>query len=219
MDNPLVPWARVADFLRQHTHDVRNELNCLDLECAQLQDIVPAGEAQHSVDSIKKVSRTLAQRMRELSGRFQACRPIAGPVPASALLTIWREKHAAIPKVPEAVWSNDSGAVNVVVDVELMAAVFRELLINAMTFDSQPPLTISCVRQNATLTFELKERKTKPVDTTGWGEPFFSTLRGRYGLGLWTVRRYVEANQGRFQQRFDPASAVLTSSIALPVAG
>ena len=54
MEEIQIPWSRLAGFIRKHTHDVRNDLNSLDLESAFLEEIVPAGEMQTGVARIRK---------------------------------------------------------------------------------------------------------------------------------------------------------------------
>ena len=54
MEETQIPWSRLAGFIRKHTHDVRNDLNSLDLESAFLEEIVPPGEMQTGVARIRK---------------------------------------------------------------------------------------------------------------------------------------------------------------------
>lgn len=219
MDEVLVPWERIAAFVRQHTHDVRNHLNSLDLEATLLQEVVPQGEASEGVDRIRRQLRSLAQDMRTLSVQFQTSQPLTGPMPAKVLGTIWREKHGALPGAPEVRWMDELGDEQVKVDVEMMATVFRELLMNAATFSKGVPTTITMRAENQDVILELSEPKTGPLDPTTWTEPFTSTRHGSRGLGLWTVRRLVEANLGTFEQRHLPDQGVLLTRISLPRAG
>jgi signal transduction histidine kinase len=216
MEETQIPCVRVAAFIRQHTHDVRNDLNSIDLESSLLQEIVAEGEARASVDRIRKQVRSLAQKLRALSARFHIGHPISGPLPAAALLSIWRERHGSLPNPPEVRWQDKSNDAQVSADVEMLAEVFQELLNNAATFDKSGPITISVKADKALVTFELREPKNAPVDTELWGTPFFSTRRGSYGLGLWTARRLIEANQGTFLQRYVPQDSVLVTQIILP---
>src|SRR5688500_12912920 len=109
MDDPVVSWARVSAFIRQHTHDVRNGLNSVDLESALLKDMLPQGDAQAALARIRKQVRSLTEQMRSLSALFQSNAPMAGPMPARSLMTIWQEKHAAMPKAPEIQWKDELG--------------------------------------------------------------------------------------------------------------
>jgi signal transduction histidine kinase len=219
MEETQIPCERVAGFIRQHAHDVRNDLNGIDLESALLLELVPEGEARSGVDRIRKQVRSLAQKFRALSARFHIGQPISGPMPASALLSIWRERHGALPNPPEVTWQDNSKNAQVSADVEMLAEVFQELLNNAITFEGAGPLVISAKVDEDLVTFELREPKKSSVDPLSWGAPFFSTRRGSYGLGLWTARRMVEANKGTFVQRYVPEDSALLTQIILPKVG
>ena len=210
---PEIPWTRVAGFVRQHTHDVRNGLNSLDLETALLNELVTEGEAKASVGRIQKQLRSLAVQLRSLSGRFQDPHPVAAPIAARVLLQIWREKHVALQDVLEVQWVDELGNERVRVDVEMMATVFRELLTNATDFSTGGPVTVTARTTNGEVVFELKEPKKEAVDTSGWGQPLSTTRRGGYGLGLWTARRMMQANGATLRQRHVPEDGCLTTQI------
>lgn len=217
MDEPDIPWSRVAAFVRQHTHDVRNGLNSLDLETEYLGELVPAGEAAESVDRVRKQLRSVAQQLRSLSALFQQPSPLAAKIPARVLLKIWREKHASLTPAPEVHWIDELGEQQVNVDVEMMATVFRELLTNAVAYSPRVPLTISARIEGGAVVFELREPKQSPLDTSTWGQPFTSTRRDRYGLGLWTAYRLMALNDVSLTQRYLPEEACLQTRLVLPV--
>ena len=216
MEEIQIPWSRLAGFIRKHTHDVRNDLNSLDLESAFLEEIAPAGEMQTGVARIRKQVRSLSGQMRLLSTRFQSVTPMAGPMPAKALLTIWQERGASTPGVPEIEWVDKLGKEEVNVDVEMMASAMQELLTNAAAFPSPETIILTAKSDDNQVTFEMQEPKSAPVDTAAWGQPFFSTRHGCHGLGLWTAKRLVEANKGTFTQRFAPEASALVTTITLP---
>ncbi len=213
---PEIPWKRVAGFVRQHTHDVRNGLNSLDLETTLLNELVTDGEATASVERIQKQLRALASQLRSLAALFQDPQLVAAPIAARVLLQIWREKHAALKDVLEVQWVDELGDEHVNVDVTMMATVFRELLTNATDFSTGDPVTVTARAANGEVVFELREPKTEALDTSTWGQPLSTTRRGGYGLGLWTARRMMQANGASLLQRYVPEEACLLSQIILP---
>ncbi len=217
MEETDIPWSRVAAFVRQHTHDVRNGLNSLDLETEFLHELVPVGEASESVQRIRKQLRSVAQQLRTLSALFQEPSPLAAKIPARILLKIWKEKHAALSPMPQVRWVDELGAEQVSVDVEMIAVVFRELLTNATLYSAGAALTITARTQGNDVMFELVEPKKAPADPATWGQPLVSTRRDRYGLGLWTARRLMELNGASLTQRYIPEESCLKTQIALPV--
>jgi signal transduction histidine kinase len=216
MEDIQIPWSRLSAFIRKHTHDVRNDLNSLDLESALLQEIVPDGEAKEGVARIRKQVRGLTAQMRLLSARFQNPSPFAAPMPAKVALTIWKEKCAALPKAPEFKWIDKLADEKVSVDVEMIATVIQELITNAATFSQNLPVTLTARSDKSFVIFEMQEPKTSPLDTRAWGQPFFSTRTGSHGLGIWTARRLVEANHGTFVQHYAPDVSALISQVILP---
>lgn len=212
-----IPLARVAAFLRQHTHDVRNDLNSLDLETALLQELTTDPEAQAGVGRLRKQLRVVAERLRSLSSVFQDPQPMPGLLAAKELLLIWREQHDALRSPPQVEWSDELGDEKVKVDAELMAAVFRELLKNAAEFREGGPAQIRALREGGEVVFELREPKSAAANPAEWTKPFFSTRSGGSGLGLWAARRWVEANAATFTQRYLPTESALLTRIALPV--
>ena len=214
---PEIPWKRVADFVRQHTHDVRNGLNSLDLETAFLNELVTEGEASASVGRIQKQLRSLAVQLRFVSALFQNPQPVAGPISARVLLQIWREKHVAQQGSLEVRWVDELGDEEVSVDVEMLAKVFRELLANAAAFSTGSAVSITARAANGRVVFELREPKTEALDTSSWGQPLFTTRRGGYGMGLWAAHRMMQANGAALVQRYLPADGCLTTQLALAV--
>ena len=214
---PDIPWARFAAFVRQHTHDVRNGLNSLDLETALLHEIVAEGEGRDCVERLREQVRALGAQMRELSALIQDPRPISAPLAARDLFLIWKEQHAAHTNPPEVQWVDELGAEQVNVDVGMMASVFRELLANAAAFSQGGTIMASARREGDEVIFELREPKTGAVDPSAWGEALVTTRRGGYGLGLWSARRLLAANLARIVQRHVPNEGALVTRIFLPV--
>lgn len=216
MDEATIPWSRLAAFVRQHTHDVRNGLNSLDLETALLHELAPTGEVSAAVDRIRKQLRSVVQQLRSLSASFQDLQPIAAPIPARVLFKIWREKCVALTDAPEVLWEDRLGDEEVKVDVEMMAAVFSELLVNAARFSQGAPATITSRLDDGAVVFELIEPKNEAVNPGTWGQPFTSTRRGAYGLGLWTARRMTQANGANLTQQFSVNNCCLITTITIP---
>lgn len=217
MDETHIPWSRVAAFVRQHTHDIRNGLNSLELETEFLHELVPEGEPGESVQRVRKQLRSVAQQLRALSALFQEPSPLAAKIPARVLLKIWREKHGALSPIPQARWVDELGAEQVSVDVEMMASVFRELLTNATVHSPGAGLTITARINGGNAIFELIESKKDPLDPATWGQPFVSTRRDRYGLGLWNAHRLTRLNSASLTQQYLPEESSLKTQIVFPV--
>ena len=212
-----IPWARFAAFVRQHTHDVRNGLNSLDLETALLRELVVEGEGRDCVERLREQVRAIGVQMRELSMLFQDPKPNSAPLAARDLFLIWKEQHAGLPNLIEVQWVDELGAEKVDVDAGMMATVFRELLANAAAFSEGGTTTASARREGDALIFELREPKNGVLDPSAWGTPLATTRRGGYGLGLWSAHRLLDANHARLVRRHVPNEGALVTSVFLPV--
>ncbi len=204
----------MAAFIRQHTHDVRNHLNGMDLEAALLAELVSDPEAAESVSRVRGQIRNLAASLRALSTRLAEPQPQRGPIAAAELFSIWQEQAA--PLGLEIAWSTELGSEQVNVDATAIAGVLHELLVNAKVFRSFRLMALArASREDAD--FELREGKEAAVDPGDWGRsPFFSTKRGGYGLGLWEAGRVVAANGGAIE-RHSAGDATLVTVVRFPL--
>jgi len=215
---PDIPWDRIAAFVRQFTHEVRNGLNSLDLEISLLRELSDDPETQACTQRSREGVRKLADQLRSLSAFFQNPQPMKARIAARELLEIWREQQAALSKPLKVGWMDELDGAEVHVDAAMMATVFRELLFNAATFVPTGPVILTARRGENAVTFELCEPKAQEVDPSDWGNAFFSTRRTSYGLGLWVVRRLLKANEATISRRFSPKESALVTNISIPIA-
>jgi signal transduction histidine kinase len=216
---PELPWSRVAGFVRQHTHDVRNDLNSLDLESALLADIVTDEEAKESIGRMRRQIRQCATKLKALSAKFNEPRPVPSPISARDLFEIWREQSADLDQPLDVTWESKLGDESVSVDAGLVASALHELLENASRFSTGLKIAASAFSKTDAAVFELEEAKAEPVDPGGWcTNPLQSSRRGGYGLGLWQAQRIVQAHGGELSQRYVPEGKSLVSTVWLPFA-
>lgn len=198
-------------------HDVRNGLNLINLEAEILQDCIPSGEATEGLRNISRQLHSLDKQLRALTAFFHEPLPLRSPAAARAVLQVFQSTHADLAEAPEVQWIDELGGQQVSVDTELLTPVFRELLRNAAIFSPEAPLTLIAKAAEREVIFEFRESKPEPVDTSGWGEPFFTTRHGGYGLGLWSAHRLLQANEATLTQHY--TDGCLISRIVFPEAG
>ena len=217
---PDSSFQRLAQFIRQHTHDLRNELNGLELEATLLADLVPGGEAAESVARIRGQIRRFAADMHRLAAKFIGPKPTRALYTARDLFLIWQDQLAALDPAPVVQWREELGTEQVNVDASELADVFRELLGNAQRFGTGAPLSAAARVEDRQIIFELREPKDAPLETGGWGgAPFASTMRhGHYGLGLWDAQRTITANGGEVLRRFAQDTMELITTLRFPIA-
>ena len=216
---PDLSWSHLAQFIRQHTHDVRNGLTSLDLEASLLAELVPSGEAGESVARMRAQIRKLAADLRALAAKFADPQPTRELFAALDLFLIWQDQLTALDSAPTVVWSAAIGEERVNVDAVALANVFRELLANAQTFGTGASLLGTARVEGGHIAFELREPKDAPVETASWGRaPFASMRHGHYGLGLWEAQRTIAANGGEVQRRFASEALALITTLRFPAA-
>lgn len=215
---PDLSWSHLAQFIRQHTHDVRNDLNGLDLEAALLWELVPSGEAGESVARIRAQIRRVAADLRALAAKFADPQPARDLFAARELFLIWQDQLTALDPAPTVQWSEDLGGEQVNVDATALANVFRELLANAQAFGTGALLLAAARLEAGNVVFELREPKASPIETASWGRaPFASMRHGHYGLGLWEAQRTITANGGEVHRHFPVDAMELVTSLIFPV--
>lgn len=216
MDELSIPWSRVTAFVRQHTHDVRNGLNGLELETELLREIVTDPEGAASMDAIQKKLRTVTKQLKSISSLFHDPSPLLAPIPASSLMRIWHESLASLSKSPPVNWVDRLDGEEVNADFSMMAHLLRELLANASHFSPGAVLTASAFAHEGHVVFQLLEPKSEAASPSEWGQPLVTTRRGGYGLNLWTAKRNVESMGAAFTQKYDAEQRAVLSAVKFP---
>ncbi len=214
---PELSWHRVAAFVRQHTHDVRNHLNGLDLEGALLNELVTDEEAKASIGRLRHQIRRLAAELRATSAKFADPQSANTEVAVRELVLIWKDQMAALNPPPPVEWHESVGDTRLSGDIEAIAGAFRELLSNAAAFGTGAPLRAEAEAREGRVAFVLTEPKDAPLDPANWGRvPFVTTRRGGYGLGLWKMDRDVAACGGEVHRHYNPEAMTLTTTLSFP---
>ena len=186
----------IAAFVRQYTHDIRNHLNGLDLEAALLAEIITDAEAAEGVGRLRNQIRALAAELRTISGKFSGAEAHRARIAARELFLIWQDYGAAL-GLDSIAWETALEDETISVDVAAVGEVLEELLVNAKQFTGPAGLAASAGLRGGRIEFELRESKRETLDPSGWGgQPFVSTKRGGYGLGLWQAARAIAASGG-----------------------
>lgn len=210
MSSKSVEITAVAGFVRQLTHDIRNHLNGLDLEAALLGEIVTDAEATESVGRLRGQIRGLADELRTLSAKFAGGELCRAPIEAQEIVLIWQDRATAL-GLDSIEWTSHLKDERIDIDVAAIDIVLKELLANAKHFTGATGMKISAGAQDGEVAYELQEPKSKPVDPQDWGsQPFRSSKRGGYGLGLWRVAQTVAASGGKITRAFLPEGTLVT---------
>jgi K+-sensing histidine kinase KdpD len=217
-----VPWSDMVRFVRQLSHDLRNDLNAIELQSAYIGELTQDQELTSEIKRLREVVSELNSTLQRLSRAVGEIAPNLITYPAGEFLADMRtqiernfskENH-------EITWDVQvqDGMLNV--DPQLFQEAFVELFANAFQHDrARGALVLRARISDDRFLLTLHEPKAVfSSDTQNWGgEPLRNIKQRHYGLGLNRVRAIIEAHGGEFGVQYDPQGATLVSTVALPV--
>jgi len=223
-DSLTVPWSDTVRFVRQLSHDLRNDLNAIELQSAYIAELTQDQELTSEIKRLREVVSALNSTLQLLSRAVGEVTPNMIAYPAGEFLTDMRtqiERNSS-KENHEITWDVQlqDGILNI--DPQLFQEVFVELFANAFQHDRGKGALVARARiSDGRFLFSLHEPKAVfSSDTQNWGrEPLRNIRQRHYGLGLNRVRAIIEAHGGELQAQYDPKAATLVSTVTLPVSG
>lgn len=218
-----VPFSRISGFIRQVTHDVRNGLNAMDLQAAFVAELVDDPEASEEVKRLRAQIQQTARALQAISTNFWMSEP--HPVSYSAQIFVEdfvdRLRRNFPEDAPSVEWQFQFGEELVAIDIEMIFAALSEIFRNAFQFREEGgSISAHAFVEDDRFILEITESKTTAApDPQSWGlEPFVSTRRGAYGLGLFRARMLIAAHEGTIDFLPDSERAYLKVRVSLPLA-
>jgi K+-sensing histidine kinase KdpD len=163
---PSVPVPRLANLVRQITHDVRNGLNAIDLQAAFVAEIAGEGEVADELGKLRRMVTHVTHDMQELSGRFGEVRPVLMDFPVQELLlglkeTVEKEFETQAKRI---VWETKVGDEEMEMDYTLLTNVLTELIRNAIFFrEGDQAIRFTAWNERENVVFEVRQPHAKPV--------------------------------------------------------
>ena len=220
--NPkLVPLDRVAKFIHQLTHDVRNGLSTIDLETAFIAEIATDEEVLAEVRKLRAMVSDTVKILRLVSQRFQ---PVTvHPITWSAVMVMEELCTHLQTEFPEEARTveveSQFTTESLLVDLDQTLSAVMEVLRNAFQFrkeDARVKVIGTVIDGRAVI--EVREASSAPDNPTPpeqWGaEALLSTRPGGYGLGLHQARQITEAQGGNLETSY--TGEELVTHIFLP---
>jgi K+-sensing histidine kinase KdpD len=219
--DPNISWPTVAKFVRQLNHDLRNDLNGIELQIAFLKEIAPNDEVKDELKRLREMTGEIGRQMQKLSTALKQPHPQLMSYAAKEFVEDLRAKLALDqPELAGAIeWHDSLGAEAIEIDPALLQAAFLEIFGNAAEHGRAPgPLIFTAWSGDEAIKFSLREPKAEfGGETENWGRrPLAQVRQGHYGLGLFRARGILEAHHGTLRAQFDPAAAVLITTVCLP---
>jgi K+-sensing histidine kinase KdpD len=217
-----VPWSDMVRFVRQLSHDLRNDLNAIELQSAYISELTQNQELTNEIKRLREVVSSLNSTLQLLSRVVGEVAPNLITYPAGEFLAdVRKEIERNFSKENhEITWDVQlqEGMLNV--DPQLFQEVFVELFANAFQHDRGKGALVARVRNSdGPFLFSLHEPKAVfTSDIRNWGrEPLRNIRQRHYGLGLNRIRAIIEAHGGELQAQYDAKAATLVSTVTLPV--
>ncbi len=218
-----VPWPNVSAFVRQLAHDIRNDLNALELEIALLPEQNHDGNAPDQVFSgLRSSVRNSVTRLRLISARVDDITIHPTPIPITDLVEVSREKIRKLhPADSHLEWDFPVQSGSLEADISLLADALTEIVSNAIDFrEDDKSIKIRGRPERHLLRLDVIEMKQRrPVGMDSWGvSPLQQNRRSHYGLGLYFAARVVVAHGGTIDRAYDATRSLFRTSILLPLA-
>jgi signal transduction histidine kinase len=221
-DSPSVSWNDAIRFIRQLSHDLRNDLNAIELQSAYIGELEKNDEIQGEIKRLREMVAGLASTLQQLSRAVGDVKPTLISYRATDFLEDVRTKiDQDFPKQKnEITWDIQLGNAMVNIDPQLLQEVFTELFANAFRHDrGRGSLVVKAKIDDNRFLFTLHEPKDRfELPTQNWGrEPIRKITLRHYGLGLNRVRVIVEAHGGKLHAQYDPNVSALITTLTIPL--
>jgi K+-sensing histidine kinase KdpD len=221
-DSLSVPWSDAVRFVRQLSHDLRNDLNAIELQSAYIAELTQDQELQSEIKRLREVTSGLNSTLQRLSRAVGEVTPNMISYRADEFLADMRTEieRKFSNKSDEINWNVQLQDVMLHVDPQLLQEVFVELFANAFRHHrGDGPLLARAEISSNRFLFTLHEPKPEFDSVTqNWGrEPLRYVSQRHYGLGLNRVRAIIEAHGGELRAEYDSKSGRLITMLRLPV--
>ena len=221
-ESPTVSWADMVKFVRQLSHDIRNNLNAVELQSAYLSELAEEGEIKNEIQRLRQMVSEVGVGLQRLTAGLSQTRPTPISYGAADFVDDLKQKIAK--EFPDhankVTWDVQLKDANLPIDPQLVQQALLELFTNAFQHERNVKSVVAKAHiDKDRFVFELREPKTQfNLSTQNWGrEPLRNASQGHYGLGLNRARSIVEAHGGSFRAEFDRKTSTLITSMTLPI--
>ena len=217
--NQDIPWENFIKFVRQLSHDLRNQLNAAELQSALIGELTSDEELKSEARRLRELVSQLGITLQGLSTLVAESRTTLLPYTVHDFITDLQKKlgHEFPEKGSAVKWDISSPGATLNIDPQLTEWAAVELFRNAFRHDmAGDELHVKAAVADGWFTFCIREPKAGEIDPTQWLQPLQKVSHGHYSLGLRRARSIIAAHAGELTARFDPASRMLISTISLP---
>jgi K+-sensing histidine kinase KdpD len=211
----------MVKFVRQLSHDIRNNLNAVELQSAYLAELAEDPELKGEIQRLREMTSQVGVNLQRLTAGLSQVNPNCMSYPADDFIEDLSQKLTKeLPDNASKVkWEVELKDAELEIDPQLVQQALLELFSNAFQHERDvKSITAKAYIDNDRFVFELREPKAHfESSTANWGfEPMRNLSQGHYGLGLNRVRAIAEAHGGDFRAAYDKKTSTLTTTLTLP---
>src|SRR5438045_5346936 len=93
-DSPGVPWPDMVKFVRQLSHDIRNNLNAVELQSAFIAELAEEGEMKNEVQRLREMISQIGISLQRLTAGLSGANPNLIAYPAAEFVDDIKQKLA-----------------------------------------------------------------------------------------------------------------------------
>ena len=218
---PGVPWAEIMKFIRQLSHDIRNNLNAVELQSAFLAELAEGDEMKNEVQRLREMVSEVGSNLQRLTAGLSQTAPSVIAYSAAEFVEDLKKKLEKDlgENAAKVNWEVRLNKETLRVDPQQAQQALLELFANAFQHERNiKSITAKANIENGRFVVELREPKTKfELSTNNWGrEPLRNVSQGHYGLGLNRARAIAEAHGGELTAEYDRDTSTLVTKFSLP---
>ncbi|MBV9007754.1 MAG: hypothetical protein JO354_01105 [Verrucomicrobia bacterium] len=211
-----IKWENFAKFVRQLSHDLRNQLNAAELQAALIGELAREPELKPELLRLRELVSKLGVTLQQLSASVAPPRPTLLPYGAADFVSDLQQSMARDFPQQSFKWEVEVDSATLNIDPSLIGWTMKELVDNAVRHGATGEIEMKVSTQGSELICSIVEKKANAVDPKQWRDLLAKVAHGHYGLGLRRAREIIAAHGGTLTSEFDPASSTLTSRIVLP---
>jgi len=221
-DGINVAWPDVVRFIRQVSHDLRNQLNAVELQSAFLSELATDEEIKEEIKRLRKMVSECGAALQKLSTRLSPPAPNFTDYGAADFIEDLKAKVSSeFPKHASAIaWKIKTGEESANIDPQSLQDALLELFRNAFEhLNEGASIDFIARTESDNLVLTLYEPKPEfALGTEQWGrEPLRHVNRGHYGLGLNRARTIIEGHGGKLNAQYDSTGSRLVTNVTLPL--
>jgi hypothetical protein len=157
--------------IRRYAHDLRNMINCMDLEIACLLEEPAAAGAEAALRQIREQLLLTERTVFSLSVRFRE--PSLHPAAAADMFYNWRQQLHKLGQGARFQWEETACAAAITVDFTAMIAVLVEICLHIKSPAEAPPPMAALRTEGDRAIFSVHEAAVEnrfPMDAQQWQE-------------------------------------------------